>query len=273
MCHVIQQQRNKKTGFSETSDCTQKAGSSTKPLWDITVRIIQPTGSVYLWQFHGPYTSAHITSVPLMFWRLVTLLLGVTVCCISLILSYFSTCPLKTLLNTAKSTTLLTNIHTTVHSLSDSLLTVTSSYNRPTPLAWPNHHQSGSHCIFVPGRHMTPSLLLHSKHRQSLDRCVDFLKAVTSHIWYLSRRPFVKNVGSRATVHAMSQHFLAIYFSFRIVWTDENIRVLFFFKMCHDLSNVPWSQSCAMFTNVLYYQLCTVVSEMCTDLSNVPWSQ
>ena len=80
-----------------------------------------------------------------------------------------------------RSTTLLTNTHTAVYSHSCSLLVVTASYNRPKLLPCPKHHQSGSHCIFVPGHHMTRSLLQYSKHRQYLDRCVDFLEGLTSH--------------------------------------------------------------------------------------------
>jgi len=49
MCQVVQQQRRKKIGFSETSGTTQKTGSSITPLWDIMVRITQNTGSA-----HGP---------------------------------------------------------------------------------------------------------------------------------------------------------------------------------------------------------------------------
>jgi hypothetical protein len=71
--------------------------------------------------------------------------------------------------------------YTAVYSHSCSLLMVTASCKRPTLLAWPKHHQSGSHCIFLPGHHMTRSLLQYSKHRHYPDRCVDFLEAVTSH--------------------------------------------------------------------------------------------
>ena len=49
MCPVVQQQRQKKMGFSETSGSSEKTGSSITPLWDSTVRITQQTGSA-----HGP---------------------------------------------------------------------------------------------------------------------------------------------------------------------------------------------------------------------------
>jgi hypothetical protein len=47
MCHVVQQQRRKKMGFSETSGTTQKTRSSVTPLWDNMVRITQQTGSAH----------------------------------------------------------------------------------------------------------------------------------------------------------------------------------------------------------------------------------
>jgi hypothetical protein len=49
MCHVVQQERQKKMGFPETSGSSEKTGSSITPLWDIMVRITQQTGSA-----HGP---------------------------------------------------------------------------------------------------------------------------------------------------------------------------------------------------------------------------
>jgi hypothetical protein len=169
-----------------------------------------------------------------MFWRLVAVSLIVPECCTS-----EPACPFKTLVHAVRSTKQLTNTHTAIQSHSCRLLMATASYNRPTLLAWPRHHQSGSHCtrIFVPGHHMTRSLLRYSKWRQYVDRCVDFLEGLTSNFLFSSQvlthvRQYVYCLGI----------FLVFFFLCRTLRTTENVRVLFFFKMYHSLSNVHWSQ-------------------------------
>lgn len=187
-----------------------------------------------------------------MFWRLVTVLF-VPECC-----TPEPPCPLQTLLNTASSTTLLTNTHTAVYSHSCSLLTVTARYNRPMLLAWPKYHQSGSHCVFLPGHHVTRSLLQYSKHRQYLDRRADFIDSVTlTYLIFVSptfRHKCWLTCESTCNVSTVP----GVCFSFRTLRTAENVRVPFFFKMYHSLSNVQWSQ---------YW---VIISVKRNDLSNVP---
>jgi hypothetical protein len=189
-----------------------------------------------------------------MRWLLVTALLVVPVCCTYFHILHLSSCPLKTLLNTGRSTTLLIQSHRSLfprplpsHCNSQIKQTDAASLAK-TPPVRSGPVRSGYHCIFIPSHHVTLRLLQYSKSKHSVNRCVGFLKGVTSHIWLFSRRRFVSQMWTHVRQHtsclstslvfvSRSEHYElpSRFASFSV--SKRNIVS----EICYCLSNVPRS--------------------------------